>query len=84
MNLQNILKMVFRSSVVIAILGGLYFFNQGQPKITANDKEALILQGLMQTIEYVHYAPKKVDDEMSKTIFKSYMDKMDGSSKFKA
>ena len=74
--------MVFRSSVVIAILGGLYFFNQGQPKITANDKEALILQGLMQTIEYVHYAPKKVDDEMSKTIFKSYMDKMDGYKRY--
>jgi carboxyl-terminal processing protease len=82
MNSQNIMKMVLRSSVVVAVLCGLYFFNQGQPKIVANDKEALILQGLMQTIEYVHFAPKKVDDELSKTVYKTYIDRLDGYKRY--
>jgi len=82
MNSKNIIKMVFRSSVVIAALCGLYFFNQGQPTVPVNDKEALILQGLMQTIEYVHFAPKKVNDEMSKTVFKTYLDRLDGYKRY--
>lgn len=74
--------MVLRSSVVIAVLCGLFFFNQGQPKVEPNDKEALILQGIMQTIEYVHFAPKKVDDKMSKEVFKSYINKLDGYKRY--
>jgi len=74
--------MVFRSSVLIAALCGLYFFNQPKTKDVGNDKEALILQGLMQTIEYVHYAPKKVDDELSKHIYKTYLDRLDGYKRY--
>lgn len=74
--------MVFRSSVLIAVLCGLYFFNQPKTKDIGNDKEALILQGLMQTIEYVHYAPKKVDDELSKHIYKTYLDRLDGYKRY--
>jgi carboxyl-terminal processing protease len=82
MNSKTILKMVFRSSVLIAALCGLYFFNQPKTKDVGNDKEALILQGLMQTIEYVHYAPKKVDDELSKHIYKTYLDRLDGYKRY--
>lgn len=74
--------MVFRSSVVITALCGLYFFNIGKPQPVVNDKEALILQGLMQTIEYVHFAPKPIDDEFSKTIYKTYLERIDGGKRF--
>lgn len=67
---------------MIAALCGLYFFNQPKTKDVGNDKEALILQGLMQTIEYVHYAPKKVDDELSKHIYKTYLDRLDGYKRY--
>ncbi len=82
MSSQKIMKMVLRSSVVIAVLFGLFFFNQGQPKLEPNDKEALILQGVMQTIEYVHFSPKKVDDKMSKEVFKSYINRLDGYKRY--
>jgi carboxyl-terminal processing protease len=79
----NIKKMIFRSSLLVAALFGVYFYtnlpNQQQP---VNDKEALILQGLMQTIEYVHFSPKKVDDDLSKTVYKSYLERLDNSKRF--
>jgi hypothetical protein len=71
MKSQKIFSMVLRSSVVIAALLGLYFFKMAEPTVVVNDKEALILQGLMQTIEYVHFAPKKVDDVFSRILIKS-------------
>jgi carboxyl-terminal processing protease len=76
--------MIFRSSLVVAGLCGLYFFTPflkgGEP--TNPDKEALILQGLMQTIEYVHMSPKKVDDVMSKEVYKMYLERIDGQKRF--
>ena len=74
--------MVLRSSVIIAALLGLYFFKMTEPTVVVNDKEALILQGLMQTIEYGHFAPKKVDDAFSQTIYKTYLERIDGQKRF--
>lgn len=82
MKTGKIVSMVLRSSVVIAALFGLYFFQAAQPKEIVNDKEALILQGLMQTIEYVHFAPKQVDDNFSKTVYKTFLERIDGQKRF--
>lgn len=82
MKSQKIRNMVLRSSVIIAALLGLYFFKMTEPTVVVNDKEALILQGLMQTIEYVHFAPKKVDDAFSQTIYKTYLERIDGQKRF--
>jgi carboxyl-terminal processing protease len=83
MKSDKIRKMVLRSSVVIAALFGLYFIKMAQPSaVVVNDKEALVLQGLMQTIEYVHFAPKPVDDEFSKKVYKTYLERLDGQKRF--
>ena len=82
MKSQKIRNMVLRSSVIIAALLGLYFLKMTEPTVVVNDKEALILQGLMQTIEYVHFAPKKVDDAFSQTIYKTYLERIDGQKRF--
>ena len=82
MKSEKILSMVLRSSVVIAALLGFYFFRVAEPGVVVNDKEALILQGLMQTIEYVHFAPKPVDDSFSKSVYKTYLERIDAQKRF--
>lgn len=82
MKSEKILSMVLRSSVVIAALLGFYFFRVAEPGVVVNNKEALILQGLMQTIEYVHFAPKPVDDSFSKSVYKTYLERIDAQKRF--
>jgi len=53
-----------------------------EPGVVVHDKEALILQGLMQTIEYVHFAPKPVDDSFSKSVYKTYLERIDAQKRF--
>jgi carboxyl-terminal processing protease len=84
MKSKNWMKMIFRSSLLISVLGSLYFLTpllKGKNPINP-DKEALILQGLMQTIEYVHMSPKKVDDEMSKNVYNKFLERIDGQKRF--
>ncbi|MBK9733629.1 MAG: carboxy terminal-processing peptidase [Saprospiraceae bacterium] len=82
MKLDKIKKMVFRSSVLLVAFFGLYFYNAIGPKFEGDDKEALILQGLIQTIEYVHFATKPIDDTFSKTIYKTYLERIDNQKRF--
>lgn len=82
MNSDKIKKMVLRSSVVIAAILGFYFFKPAPAQVPVNDKEALILQGLMQTIEYVHFGPQKTDDSFSKTVYKTYLERIDNQKRF--
>lgn len=74
--------MILRSSLVVALLGALYFFRPGQPRLPLNDREALILEGLMQNIEYIHMSPKAVDDAFSKHVFKTFTERMDGGKRY--
>jgi carboxyl-terminal processing protease len=78
----NIKKMIFRSSVVVAALFGVFFYNMKTQTPPPNDKEALILEGLMQTIEYVHFGPKKVDDDFSKTVYNTFLKRIDNQKRF--
>jgi carboxyl-terminal processing protease len=82
MKSENIKKMVLRSSVVLVALFGLFFYNMNEPKAVAKDKEALILQGLIQAIEYVHFTKKPLDDNFSKVVYKSYLERLDGQKRF--
>ena len=76
------MKMILRSSVVVVALFGVYFWGLDSKQPPINDKESLVLQGLMQAIEYAHMTPKKVDDELSKTVFKTYMERIDGAKRY--
>ena len=74
--------MVLRSSVVLVALFGLFFYNMNEPKVVPKDKEALILQGIIQTIEYVHFTKKPLDDNFSKVVYKTFLERLDGQKRF--
>ncbi len=82
MKSENIKKMILRSSVVLVALFGLFFYNMNEQQVVPKDKEALILQGLIQTIEYVHFSKKPLDDTFSKVVYKTYLERLDGQKRF--
>lgn len=83
MEAKQVKKMIFRSSIVVAALLGFYWFNTG-PKIQpgVDDKEALTLKAMMQTIEYTHLNPKAIDDELSKAVYKLFLKRIDGGKRY--
>ncbi|MBK9255473.1 MAG: carboxy terminal-processing peptidase [Saprospiraceae bacterium] len=74
--------MHFRSSLVIVALFGLLFFRMSHQEVAVSDKEGLILQGILQSIESVHFNPKAVDDNFSKHVYKTYLERLDNGKRF--
>ncbi|MFZ1456663.1 MAG: carboxy terminal-processing peptidase [Saprospiraceae bacterium] len=74
--------MIFRSSLVITALLGLFFIKNFNQKPPVNDKEALILQGIMETTKYVHLTPKTIDNSFSAFVYKTYLDRIDFQKRF--
>ncbi|MBK9564892.1 MAG: carboxy terminal-processing peptidase [Saprospiraceae bacterium] len=82
MSSEKIRKMIFRSSLVITALLGLFFIKNFNQKPPVNDKEALILQGIMETTKYVHLTPKTIDNSFSAFVYKTYLDRIDFQKRF--
>lgn len=74
--------MLVRSSLVVALLLGWYMFKPKQIEIVSTDKESVILQVLVETIRMGHMAPKPIDDEFSKYLFKNYLERIDGGKRY--
>lgn len=74
--------MILRSSLIFAGLLGFYFFGINPQNNPNPDKEALTLQSLIQVIDYVHFSPRKIDDQMSQAVYKSYLEQIDGAKRY--
>ena len=74
--------MILRSSLIFAGLLGFYFFGVNPKNEPNPDKEAMTLQSLIQVIDYVHFSPKKIDDQMSQSVYKSYLEQIDGAKRY--
>ncbi|MBL0023684.1 MAG: carboxy terminal-processing peptidase [Saprospiraceae bacterium] len=74
--------MVLRSSLVIAVLFGLFMVKSYNPGPPVNDKEAMVLQGIIETIKYVHLKPKEIDNTFSAMVYKTYLERIDGQKRF--
>lgn len=74
--------MHFRSSIIIAGLFAFLFFRMYSPAPVISDKESLILQGILSSIESVHFNPKPIDDNFSKHVYKTYLERIDNGKRF--
>ncbi|MBK7787081.1 MAG: carboxy terminal-processing peptidase [Saprospiraceae bacterium] len=74
--------MIYKSSVVLALILGFVGFKSMQPTITGDDKESLIISAMLQYVDNVHFAPKPIDDELSKFVFKTYLERVDGGKRY--
>ena len=46
------------------------------------DKEKLIMYAVLRLIEMRHFSPEDLDDEFSRQVFDTYMDRLDGGKRF--
>lgn len=74
--------MAFRSSIIIAALLGFYFFGFNNIKPEPVEREAVVLKGMIQTIKYAHMAPKEIDDNLSKEVYKTFLKRLDGGKRY--
>lgn len=74
--------MVFRSSILIVALCGFYFLRTFTQTPPSSGKEGLVLQGIMETIKYVHFSPKEVNDDFSTNVYKTYLERLDAQKRF--
>ena len=71
-----------KSVLIMAFLGTMglgMFFGDDTPY---EEREALILDGVIKYIEQIHVNPKPIDDEFSKEVFDTYLDRIDGGKRF--
>ncbi len=74
--------MKYRGSLIIIAVLAFFYGKQYFAEAPYDEKESLILHGVMQFIQQVHYNPKPIDDELSKHVFKTYLDRLDGGKRY--
>jgi carboxyl-terminal processing protease len=80
-------NMIYKSSILVALILGFLGFKSMKENNLSNlpaedQKEALIITALLNYVEQVHFDPKPIDDNMSKFVFKSYLEKIDGGKRY--
>jgi carboxyl-terminal processing protease len=74
--------MKYKSSAIIVLLLSFFLVKGIFNEPPYEEKESLILHGVMQFINQVHYNPKPVDDEFSKKVFDMYLERIDGGKRY--
>ena len=74
--------MTYRSSIIVVLLLGFLALRSFSPKPIADDKEGLIVYGVMSFLNQVHYQPKPVDDNFSKAVYKTFMERLDPNKRY--
>ena len=75
--------MIFKSSIVIALLMGFFTLQQyNKPEVSKDNKEVMIISGILQFVQQLHFDPKPVDDEFSKFVFNTYLERLDPSKRY--
>jgi len=77
--------MRIQPSIFIALLGavltlGAFYPNNDAPPY--EEREAVILHGVLNFIKQAHVNPKPIDDNFSKEVFKMYLERIDNGKRF--
>lgn len=71
------------SSKILALVSGVMILGSFISKPIDNDKrEALILQGVLNFINVVHYEVKPIDDSLSTYVYDTYLKSVDSGKRF--
>ncbi len=76
--------MRFKPTFLIAFLAGILAIGAFLPfdEVAYEERETLILHGVLTFISQAHVNPKPIDDDFSKEVFKSYLKRIDGGKRF--
>jgi carboxyl-terminal processing protease len=83
------LDMKLKSSVVffsfLGIAGLAYFMgvvNLFRPAMPSPEKEAALMQAILQGLNRLHFQPKQIDDKFSQQVYNLYLKDLDGGKRF--
>lgn len=68
---------IFFSILIIGFLLAAYY-----PKVDDAQKEAVLMQTILNGFDQLHYRPKPINDEFSQEVFNLYLDRLDGGRRF--
>ena len=69
------------SAILVALASVIAFFAFINP-FNFQEREAMILTGVMKFMDQVHYNPKMINDELSVVIFDEYIEALDSRKRF--
>ena len=67
---------------MIVALVGLLYNSLVTKQVDHADKELYTLRAVVQFLDKVHYAPKEIDDQLSKMVYQEYLDLLDPAKRF--
>lgn len=76
--------MRFKPTILIALLAGVLAIGAFSPfdEVAYEERETLILHGVITFINQAHVNPKPIDDDFSKEVFDTYLKRIDGGKRF--
>lgn len=74
--------MTYRSSIIVALLLGFLALRSFTDKPPIDDKEGLIVYGVMAFLNQVHYQPKPIDDKFSEAVYDMFLDRIDPNKRY--
>ncbi len=76
-------KNIMIKGIIIGVLGvATFFLSNNYNKFDAAEKEQAIVYTVKKMVDYVHFSPKKINDEFSKQFYADYIKNLDGMKRF--
>ena len=76
------MNMKIRNVILMTAVASVALMAAFCPKPTPADKEAVLLQKIMEIMATLHYAPQTMNDDLSKKVYKLYLDRADAGRRF--
>lgn len=71
---------LFSSLIAVALLVGAFLPHP--PETDSTEKEAILMQTMLEGLKQLHYAPQSIDDGFSAKFFDLYLDRLDGGRRW--
>lgn len=74
--------MNIKSYILVALVALTTFTAALYPHQSYEEREGIILDGVMNFIKNIHVLPKEINDEFSESVYDIYMERLDGGKRF--
>jgi carboxyl-terminal processing protease len=74
--------MKIRNVILMTVVASVALMAAFCPKPTPADKEAVLLKNITDIMTQLHYAPQQMNDELSKKVYKLYLNRADAGRRF--
>jgi carboxyl-terminal processing protease len=74
--------MKIRNVILMTVVASVALMAAFCPKPTAADKEAVLLKNIVDIMTQLHYAPQLMNDDLSKKVYKLYLNRADAGRRF--